>query len=435
MRQATIVLCVALGFVASVAATLDDLGTPTVTPPGVATTVEYYLTNRDPTNNSYIPYSLAVRWDDLIPPYKYIETRYQLDGKWGRTDSWVLGEYDALRTDDGNWRISNVNVIFAWPPLIRITVITSPEGDGTTWPRQQDVYALQGSQWSASVFAMPKGGRFVRWETDERNPTVSTRMWTTWSGTAPSTNITVRLKAVFFTRNGSSPPAPAPGGTEWDGSGNADGSDLSYILVYGEAHPAGVATVTPDAVIYSGIAGGSRVVQCNAVRNEGWEGFRFVKWTGTADIYSQTGSTETGAMRASLTYPTTPGDIAVARFTAHYTYGVTVNTVAVPAAGGATWPASQNQLVVGDTYTVRANPESLSDFLYWTRDGEVISEEQVYSGTVTQEDFDEGIITLQAHFRQWTMLPLRQRVNNGFKVLTSSGVVVRDGDPKNMRLQ
>lgn len=431
MRQATIVLCVALGFVASVASALDDLGTPTVTPAGAATKVEYYLTSLDPTSNSYIPYSLAVRWEKLQSPYKFQKIQYLLDGKLRETTSRVIGKYDALRTVDGKWRISNVNVIFAWPPLIRITVITEPEGDGTTWPRQQDVYALEGSQWSASVFAMPKGGRFVRWETDERNPTVSTRMWTTWWGTAPSTNITVRLKAVFFSRNGTTPPAPAPGGTEWDGTGNEDGSDLSYILVYGEAHPAGVATVTPDAVIYSGQAGGSRVVQCNAVRNEGWENFRFVKWTGTEDIYMQTGTTETGAMRAVLSYPTTPGDIAVARFTAHYTYGVTVNTVAVPAAGGATWPASQNQLVVGDTYTVRANPESLSDFLYWTRDGEVISEEQVYSDTVTQEDFDEGIITLQAHFRQWTMLPVRQREGNGFKLLTSAdGEIVRDGDPK-----
>ncbi len=413
---------------------VSNLKDPYVDPNWV-TKAYWYLTNVDPSTSQFIPYSLGIRWDKPIAPYRFKGIEYFTDEGDYYTTSPIIGEYDQFRTEGGQWRVKGAKVYFDWPKRIKITVTTEPEGDGDTWPRRQEVYAVEGEKWEAEVRATPTlTSRFVRWETKERHPEVNMWHWCHWSGIAPATNITVNLKATFYSRNQSQSPVSGMD-EESDGTEAEDGSNRSYICVYVVSSPSGCATVTPECIIYSGACGGARVVQCTASRNDTWENYRFVNWTGTEDIYSQNGTSAGGTMRAVVNYPSTPGGIKTVRFTANYTLGATILTTSSPAAGGGTWPKLQDNLLVGDTYTVEAKATLFSDFVHWTRDGVIISENPLYTGTITQEDFDAGFIRLQAQFRPWSMMPLRQRVDNGFKVLTSSGVVVRDGDPKNMRLQ
>ena len=80
--------------------------------------VELYHTNVDPSSQIFIPYSLALRYENLTSPFEFLNCTYTKDGSTVTTGL-VIGERSTLGHLTGNnewvWDISNLVAHFGIP--------------------------------------------------------------------------------------------------------------------------------------------------------------------------------------------------------------------------------------------------------------------------------------------------------------------------------
>ncbi len=406
-------------------ARIEDLGTPDCRP-AAAVNPRFYLTDVGDEGIS-IPYSLAVTWDRILPPYEFDYVSYTKDGVTVHS-GWVLGPTSELTEMDAegvsHWIISNIVVHFKLPPVCEITILThpDPEAGGSTSPKKKVITVFRGKRWGTTISASPAiGYRFTGWSKSSSSaPNPAQRATCSISGTAYG-DATYEYTASFSQRSPSQPPAPNapydPNGP--DPTDPTEGPKYSYIVVYTNCDPDGVATTTPDGITYVGYPGASKLVTCRATKNSpAGDDYEFDKWTGTEPISTQSGS----SMRTMLTFPATAGETLVATFTAKYrTIGKhKVTTTPDPLDGGAT--SGDGEYAPGDTCVVVADAAEGCKFLKWKIGGNVVSRNAMYSFPVW------GDVDLVALFHRWTMLIVRS-ASSGDILHGSGGSILHDGDP------
>ena len=365
----------------------------------------YYTT--DPYHgNTFIPYSLGVTWDNIAEPYVFDKITYKLNGVSHTAYTPIIGEQATLQNDDGQWLITDIHLFFRIP-FVTITINTtaSPATSGIARPQQTRVTVLRNEEWGVQLEAAPKEGyRFLRWRSASGKTAQPPLCH--WRELAGLTNTTVDIVAEFAPRNtwdtpclGSQfdPDSPTPDDQDWE--------KYSYIVVYTETSPSGIANVTPESgVVYVGLPGSARVVQCAARLDSADVGFwEFRKWSGNVDIYQQTyySGKDGGVMRAAIEFPSPAGAVRIARFSAEYKpYSKTMITAtATPAHGGIIRGAGAYD--VGETCTLVAHPCD-AKFLRWTdATGAYRETNPTYSFVVTNDESFTG------QFHPWTGLPIR----------------------------
>lgn len=402
-------------------ADIRDLGTPGCQPPGAATGLEFVETNIG-NMGVIIPLTLKVEWASITSPYVFDHVSYDIGGETRTSGPWI-GTVADLTTDEApsTWLISNVVVHFKLPNPVKITIITSPSeaNRGETSPENLELYVLPGRRWSTTITATPNAGyKFVRWN-GRRNSFSSTSAIATVSGVAGSSDARLEYVATFSPKTSNAePPAPDapydPNGP--DPTDPDEGPKYSYIVVYTNSDPDGVATTTPSGITYVGYPGTSKTVRCTTTINSpAGDGYEFVRWTGTG------GTINPNTGEVTLVFPATPRMTLVTSFTANYKeQGKAKITVsAMPTNGGAV--SGDGEYDIGDECTVVAIPKN-SRFIKWSSD----------LGDICDSSFSfivYGDMDLVAMFHVWTMLILR--TNDG-KIYRDCnlGRIVRDGDPE-----
>lgn len=407
-------------------ADIEDLNPPACDPIGVAAGLELYE-----EYDTAGQYSVFVRWGSLVSPFEFDRVAYAKSGTTVTTGL-CLGTRASLTEMDasGNthWIISSIVVHFKLPDPVKITITTrpDPEAGGTTIPERKVLTVFPGKRWSTTLHAIPKiGYKFDEWRrTGGGSQSRTMSMVRHVYGTAGSSNEELEFVAYFSSR-GNNPPAPdAPYDPNYDPTSDPNWPQYSFITVYTDSDPDGVATTTPDGITYVGYTNSYKVVTCTATRKSpDGDGYEFIRWTGStqaAITQSKYADGSGGTMRSSLKFPSTPGEVLVVRFTAHYkkisTYKVT--TTPEPLDGGAT--AGDGDYAQNETCVAVARPADGSKFLKWKDGGgNVVSRSAVYSFAVTQD------VDLTALFHRWTNLILRS-ATSGAILHGSGGTILHD---------